>query len=60
MVQCWLRQGEEELDGKVQPILLTEWPTGTLVAAGSLWSSQVFIGGTKQVPPGPFHMAQVS
>jgi hypothetical protein len=56
MVQCWLRQGEE-LDGKVQPILLTEWSTGTLVSAGSLRSSQVFVGGTKQVPPGPLRVA---
>jgi hypothetical protein len=52
MVQGWLKQGEE-LDGKIQPILLREWPTGTFVGAGSLWSSQVFIGGTKTSPTRP-------
>ncbi len=27
----------EEADEKTQPILWTEWPTGAVIEAGSLW-----------------------
>jgi hypothetical protein len=37
VVQCWLNQGQAP-DEKTQPILWTEWPTGTLVSTGSLSS----------------------